>query len=76
MTNKFQVITILTLLIVICTPMLSLAAGPGFSGGVSDGGACAPLDEGTCSLLAAGAGYVAKMFYSKKKKATATANGK
>jgi hypothetical protein len=73
MSKKIQTIAILTILIVICTPVLSLAAGPGFSGGVSDGGACAPLDEGTCALLAAGAGYVAKMFYSRKKKATAAA---
>ena len=70
--KKFQTIAILTVLMLICAPIVSMAAGPGFSGNVADGGACAPLDEGTCTLLAAGAGYVAKLLMPKRKKVAAT----
>lgn len=76
MIKKFQIVVTLTILIMLCMPVLSIAAGPGFGGGMNDGGgACAaPIDGGTGALLVAGAGYVSRMLFKKKRKAEAVAN--
>jgi hypothetical protein len=49
--------------------MLALAGGPGFNGGVDDGGnTCSvPLDGGLSLLIATGVGYGARKLAKKKK---------
>jgi hypothetical protein len=68
MKNISKVAAFLTVVIILCTPLLSHAAGPGFGGDVNDGGSCAaPLDGGMSLLIAAGIGYGAKKLARKKK---------
>jgi hypothetical protein len=47
-------------------PSIALAQGPGFGGGVDDGGVCVPLDGGLSMLAAAGVGYGIKKFVAAK----------
>ena len=51
-------------------PGIVMAAGPGFGSGVNDGGggACAPIDGNIGMLIAAGAGYGAKLIAGAKRK--------
>jgi hypothetical protein len=69
MKSIYKITTVLTVLILISCPMLALAGGPGFSGGVDDGGnTCSvPLDGGLSLLIAAGAGYGIRKFTQNKK---------
>lgn len=69
-TNKSNVskmilkISSLAALMVAFIPTLALASGPGFNGGVNDGGVCVPLDGGLSLLAAAGIGYGVKLYAS------------
>ena len=67
MKNTYRISALLTVLI-LAAPLLALAGGPGFGGGVDDGGntCSAPLDGGSSLLIAAGVGYVSKIFYKRK----------
>lgn len=56
----------LTVAIVALVPAFVYAQGPGFGGGVDDGGACVPLDGGLSLLAAAGVGYGIKKYASYK----------
>ncbi len=69
MKSIYKIASLLTLAIIIASPVISLASGPGFGGGVDDGGnACAaPLDGGMSLLIAAGIGYGAKKIAANKK---------
>lgn len=70
--NKTLVFMAVTLLSFI--PVIAMAAGPGFSGGVDDGGggACAPIDGGISMLVVAGVSYGAKLVVNaRKNKSTA-----
>jgi hypothetical protein len=69
MKNIYKIATILTVVILISCPMLALAGGPGFGGGVDDGGnTCSvPLDGGLTLLVASGLGYGIKKFSKKKR---------
>ncbi len=60
-------ISILLTAIILATPLLALAGGPGFGGGVDDGGnTCSvPLDGGLSILITAGIGYGVKKFRKK-----------
>ena len=50
-------------------PTLAFASGPGFGGGVNDGGNCGvPLDGGLSLLAASGIGYGVKVYMNQKKK--------
>ena len=72
MNKIFQLAVSFTVFFLIALPVLSFAGGPGFGGGVNDGGAAAcPLDGGLSMLVAAGIGYGAKKIMGKKKQ-TAT----
>jgi len=52
-------------------PAVVMAAGPGFGGGVDDGGgACVPIDGGLSMLVVAGVSYGAKLVAKNKKKKT------
>lgn len=66
----FKIASFLTVAILLYSPILALAGGPGFGGNVDDGGgACAvPLDGGLSLLIAAGVGYGAKKFTANKKR--------
>ena len=68
--RTIKILPILLTLAILATPVLALAGGPGFGGGVDDGGgACAvPLDGGLSLLIAAGASYGAKQFSKNKKR--------
>ncbi len=70
MKNTYKIASLLVVAFIIATPMLALAGGPGFGGGVDDGGnTCAvPLDGGLSMLIAAGIGYGAKKFRKKSEK--------
>lgn len=70
MKRIYKIASLLTVVIMIASPILAVAGGPGFSGGVNDGGnTCAvPLDGGFSLLIAAGIGYGAKKFAKKKNK--------
>jgi hypothetical protein len=46
-------------------PFAVLAQGPGFGGGVNDGGVCVPLDGGLTLMAAAGIGYTVKKVLKK-----------
>jgi len=47
--------------------VLAMAGGPGFNGGVDDGGgSCVPIDGGISMLAAAGIGYGIKKFKDRK----------
>lgn len=54
---------------ILAIPAMALADGPGFNGGVNDGGGgCAvPIDGGLSYLAVAGIGYGVKMYMSSKK---------
>jgi hypothetical protein len=70
MKSTYKIASILTAVILVASPMLALAGGPGFSGGVDDGGnTCSvPLDGGLSMLVAAGIGYSARKLAKKKNK--------
>lgn len=65
-----KVLVFLTITLLSFVPMIAMAAGPGFSGGVDDGGggACAPIDGGLSMLVVAGVSYGAKLVASSRKK--------
>ena len=67
MKSIYKIASILTVVILIASPMLALAGGPGFGGGVDDGGnTCAvPLDGGLSILIVAGVSYGARKFRKK-----------
>jgi hypothetical protein len=68
MKNTVKVLLFLVIIIAICMPMVSFAqGGPGFGGGVDDGGVCVPLDGGLSMLIAAGAGIGIKKLHAKRK---------
>ncbi len=69
MKNTYKIASVLVVAFILASPMLALAGGPGFGGGVDDGGnTCSvPLDSGLSMLIAAGIGYGAKKFTKKKK---------
>jgi hypothetical protein len=62
----------LSVVLIAVLPAIALADGPGFGGGVNDGGGgCSvPLDGGLSYLAAAGIGYGVKMFVSSRKNAS------
>ena len=64
-----HIISLLLVVAILAFPAFAFAGGPGFSGGVNDGGnSCAvPLDGGLSLLIASGIGYAAKKFAKKKK---------
>jgi len=70
MKNTYKMASLIIAVIFIASPMLALAGGPGFGGGVDDGGnTCAvPLDGGLTLLIAAGASYGARRLAKKKHK--------
>lgn len=57
---------------ILAIPTIALADGPGFNGGVNDGGGgcTVPIDGGLSYLAAAGIGYGVKMYVSSKKSKT------
>jgi len=64
----FAAVAVLSIL-----PTVVMAAGPGFGGGVDDGGgACVPIDGGLSMLVVAGVGYGAKLVAANKKKKQGT----
>ena len=69
MKSIYKIASFLTVAIILASPIISLASGPGFGGGVDDGGnACAaPLDGGLTLLIASGIGYGVNKFTKKKK---------
>ncbi len=71
MKNTFKIASFLVVMILFAMPVLVLAGGPGFGGGVNDGGngCTVPLDGGSSLLIAAGIGYAAKFLHKKKEKA-------
>jgi hypothetical protein len=70
MKNSLKITSVLTI-IIMTLPIIAMAGGPGFGGGVDDGGAnCqVPLDGGLSMLIAAGVGYGAKKLAIKRNKA-------
>jgi hypothetical protein len=61
-------IALLTVTMVAIIPAMVYAqGGPGFGGGVDDGGVCVPLDGGLSILAAAGVGYGIKKYTAHKK---------
>ena len=70
MKSVFKIASILTVGIMLASPILALAGGPGFGGGVDDGGGtCAvPLDGGLSLLAIAGVSYGARKLAKKKNK--------
>ncbi len=73
MKNATKILTLLAVIVISSFPMMALAGGPGFGGGVDDGGGgvCAPIDGGLSMLVVAGIGYGAKLVASNKKKKAA-----
>lgn len=63
-------VSALAITMIALMPFTVLADGPGFGGGVDDGGACVPLDGGLSMLIAAGVGYGVKKYRDTKKTAT------
>ncbi len=71
MKHAVKILSFLVLILIISAPLAAFAqGGPGFGGGVDDGGVCVPLDGGLSMLLAAGAGVGIKKFYDSRKKAS------
>jgi hypothetical protein len=68
--NKLIIkIASLSVYLLLCLPVLALAGGPGFNGGVDDGsgGPCGvPLDGGLSMLAVAGIGYGIKKLKDRK----------
>jgi len=66
--NKLIIkIASLSVYLLLCLPVLAMAGGPGFNGGVDDGGgSCVPIDGGISMLAAAGIGYGIKKFKDRK----------
>ena len=69
MKNTYKIASALIVIIMLLSPMMALAGGPGFNGGVDDGGnTCSvPLDGGLTLLIASGLGYGIKKLSRKKK---------
>jgi len=65
-TKMITKIATLIIAMVAVLPTIALASGPGFNGGVNDGGVCVPLDGGLSLLAAAGIGYGVKLYASAK----------
>jgi len=65
-----HVISFLLVAAILAVPSIAFAGGPGFGGGVDDGGnTCSvPLDGGLSLLIASGLGYAAKKFTKNKKR--------
>lgn len=77
MKNAIKILTLLAVVVISFLPMIAMAAGPGFSGGVDDGGggACAaPIDGGLSMLVVAGVSYGAKLVAANKKKKAVAEN--
>jgi hypothetical protein len=69
MKNATKFLTVLVVIAISSFPMIAMAAGPGFGGGVNDGGGvCAPIDGGLSLLVVAGVSYGAKLVAANKKK--------
>ncbi len=71
MKQTVKIIFILLVIIIAATPFAAMAqGGPGFGGGVDDGGGvCVPLDGGLSMLLAAGAGVGIRKYMQLRKQA-------
>ena len=66
-------LTLMLLTLVALLPQLAFAqGGPGFGGGVDDGGVCVPLDGGLTLLAAAGVGYGIKKYAASRKQPSKT----
>ncbi len=76
MKSANKILMMIAVVFLSSVPMIAMAAGPGFGGGVDDGGgACVPIDGGLSMLVVAGVSYGAKVVAAnKKKKAAAEAN--
>ncbi len=67
--KAYKFLAFLAVAVLSTMPMVVMAAGPGFGGGVDDGGgACVPIDGGLSMLVVAGVGYGAKLVAANKKK--------
>ena len=66
-----KIISAVLTFVVLALPTLAMAGGPGFGGGVNDGGGgcAAPLDGGLSLLIVAGISYGSKKLADKRNKA-------
>ncbi len=64
----FKVVAVVVSLIAMVPTVMFAQGGPGFGGGVDDGGGvCVPLDGGLSLLAAAGVGYGIKKYHDFRK---------